>query len=122
MLNKGILNNIEEFIAQENIARYQNRLDTELLSANLRRTLTNLLIEEVSRLGIGPKQLAETERAAKTCKDRVEKQRALVTKLNQDGKDTSAAASMLETMIETHAAYEQRCRSIRATLAKVGNV
>jgi phosphoserine phosphatase len=77
----------------------------------MRTTLQRLLVEEENKLAADAELLADVGREIARCQELIEKQRALVSTLDGDGRDVTTASALLKNLTEAlsvHRDYNQR--------------
>jgi DNA-directed RNA polymerase specialized sigma54-like protein len=97
---------LERFIATQNVARFTEQLAAEP-DAQKRAILVKLLVEEVDKLGFGPEELRTADAHLTAAHHNISRQRTLIARLNQDGRDTATASELLATLTQVQDLFER---------------
>ena len=89
------------FVCTHNIENFADRLSTEIDPAR-RMVLMRLLVEEADKLGVGLEQLGLSEAFIARGQGLIAKQRALIERLENCGRDTRSANDILSTLLKVH--------------------
>lgn len=108
---------LAEWIATQNVTRFTDELRSES-DPFRRQRLQTLLIEEEDRLGFNYEQLARFEAEIAKSAERISFQRARVAAMESAERDTTAARSVLENLIQIQAIYRQHRQRIVATIER----
>jgi hypothetical protein len=92
-------------IAEENLTSFTEQLAAEVDPAK-RARLLNLLIDEVNKLGFGLEQLDLIDARIASGHRLIARQRALVTRLAQDGHDIQSASKILASLTHAQTLFE----------------
>src|SRR6266700_556355 len=105
---------IDRFVAEQNVVRFRNKRLREV-EPNLQAALRRLLIEEEDKLARDLAQLSEVESEIEGWNERIAKQRSIVSRLDQSGRDTTIAHQLLESLVLTMALLDKhRLRLVAA--------
>jgi hypothetical protein len=104
---------MERLIQLLNIARFRDRLLVERDPIS-RKTITDLLVAEESRLGHDQEHLDRTERFILECKDYIERQQSIVEHFEASGYDTTRAQALLEGLQVCLHLHNQHLVGLRA--------
>jgi hypothetical protein len=86
---------MERFFQLLDVAQLRDQSLVER-SPTTRKTIMDLLVAEVSRLGRDQEHLDSTERFIRECKDYIEHQQSIVQHLEANGYDATGAQGLLE--------------------------
>jgi CheY-like chemotaxis protein len=104
------------YLPQQAILDFENLLETELEPAK-RANLLNLLIQEQDKLGqYSHEDLASLDRLITRNEELLNEQRALVVGLSGRGESAKEAEGLLEILVETQLALEDRRKVIQRSL------
>ncbi len=103
------------FVVKENIIRFRAQLNGETDPA-VRAALHKLLVEEEHKLGINLEHLADIDREISEGRKRIARQRAMVERLDGDGRDAGPAKALLGSFMETQAMYVRHRQRLMADL------
>jgi CheY-like chemotaxis protein len=104
------------YLPQQAILQFQNLLETELDPAR-RANLVKLLMQEQDKLSqYSHEDLASLDRQITRNEELLDNQRALVVRLSGSGDGAKAAEGLLEILVETQLALEDRRKVIQRSL------
>jgi hypothetical protein len=101
----------QRYISLLNIERFSDQLLTDCDRA-MRSTVMKLLVAEEDRLGSCYEQLDRLRWHIQRCNDVVERQLALIARMEERGRDIVAAERLLSCFLETKALYEKMAAKI----------
>ena len=103
---------MDRFIAEQNIAHFEDLLRADI-AADKRATLLKLLLLEEEKLGqYSEEHVAQIDRHILRIAETIARQRDLIVKLNGNGRAANSAEELLGTLVQTQALYEQRRTTI----------
>ena len=108
---------LAEWIAIQNVTRFTDELRSEP-DPFRRQRLQTLLIEEEDRLASNYEQLAKFEAEIAKSEERINFQRARVAAMESAERDTTAARSVLENLVQIQAIYKQHRQRIVETIGR----
>ena len=108
---------LAEWIAVQNVTRFTDQLRSES-DPFRRQRLQTLLIEEEDRLASNYEQLAKFEDEIAKSEERINFQRARVAAMESAERDTTAARSVLENLVQIQAIYKQHRQRIVETIGR----
>jgi hypothetical protein len=94
------------FIARKNVQHFRDRLRSEADPAT-RATLQKLLVQEEDKLTADLALVDDLEREISRCDAIIERQEALVVRLNSNGSDEATARTLLGALAETKTIHQQ---------------
>jgi hypothetical protein len=107
---------MDQFVAEQNMAHYIGRLQTDADEVT-RSTLHRLLLDEENLLGLTQDQLQRTNRHIEKLRRLIAKQSETIDKRARNGLETSRATTLLSTLNEIMATYQIHRQRIVAALA-----
>jgi hypothetical protein len=106
---------MENFIREQNILRFSDRLQTEG-DPSVRKQLSKLLLDEENKFAACAERLDKTDRHIVDCKAHITRQYGLIDKLKVDGHDIAAAEGLLRNLMELHDLFVSHRQGIVAAL------
>jgi hypothetical protein len=110
---------MDKFVARQNIRHFRDRLETATDAAT-RSLVQRLLVEEEDKFGHNAEALRVIENFIIDAKGHVNRQQALVTSLQRDGRDTTGALVLFNAYSETLLAFESQREKILINLEQSG--
>jgi hypothetical protein len=104
---------MERFFQLLDVAQLRDQSLVER-SPTTRKTIIDLLVAEVSRLGRDQEHLNSTERFIRECKDYIERQQSIVEHFEASGYDTTRAQALLEGLQVCLHLHNQHLVGLRA--------
>lgn len=104
---------MDSFVARANIDHYLDLLNNSDVPARNRSAITQLLIEEVNKLGGDREQLEFAERKAAACRVRADRQRRLLDSFRHDTTEWKLAERLVVDFESLAQLVEGFCQSMR---------
>jgi hypothetical protein len=109
---------MENFVHEQNVLRFSERLKTET-DPTARTRVRQLLLDEENKFAATAERLDKTDGHIASCKEHITRQYGLIDRLNGEGRDVGPAQRLLENLLDLHDLFVSYRRLVSESLNRV---